>query len=329
MVTSFATVGRSGALLVAFWVVAPTALAQITFSAPVECGSEQEFLTEVRALQRTDAESMRVTSVTISERAAGGYELSVEAPEGERVLTDADCRTLFRSAVVIAAAAGEPASAPATSEAPPATEASPAPVQTAPVAAPPATVGSAPPAAPVAEPEGSDALAARAPSHLSIRLATGAGAAAGLSPDIALQLELGAAFGSDVWGGSVMVKYLPQRSATTEGELGLDIETIGGRSGVYYSPLSFLRLEAGLAVYRLTARGTGIRRPSTDSVWLAAPELELVFVARLSSAWALEVGPQGRVGLTQPSFQVEPYKEVFQVPRFGGALVFRVQWGWP
>src|SRR5690606_10626389 len=137
VVTSFATVGRSGALLVAFWVVAPTALAQITFSAPVECGSEQEFLTEVRALQRTDAESMRVTSVTISERAAGGYELSLEAPEGERVLTDADCRTLFRSAVVIAAAAGGPASAPATSEAPPATEASLAPVQTAPVAAPP------------------------------------------------------------------------------------------------------------------------------------------------------------------------------------------------
>ena len=45
-------------------------------------------------------------------------------------------------------------------------------------------------------------------------------------------------------------------------------------------------------------------------------------------AWALELGPQGRVGLTQPTFQVEPETEVFQVPRFGAALVFRVQWGW-
>jgi hypothetical protein len=89
-----------------------------------------------------------------------------------------------------------------------------------------------------------------------------------------------------------------------------------------------LRAEAGLAVYRLTARGTGISHPTTDSVWLAAPELEVMFVARLSPAWALELGPQGRVGLTQPTFQVEPEKEVFQVPRFGAALVFRVQWGW-
>jgi hypothetical protein len=77
----------------------------------------------------------------------------------------------------------------------------------------------------------------------------------------------------------------------------------------------------------LTAKGTGIRYPSTDSVWLVAPELEVMFIARLSPHWAAEIGPQGRIGVTVPTFQVEPETEVFQVPRFGAAVVFRLQWG--
>jgi len=335
VVTSWATAGRASALFIALGVVAPTALAQVTFSAPADCGSEQEFLAEVRALQRADSESIRVTSVIIQERGAGGYELRLDGPEGGRVLTDPDCRTLFRSAVVIAAAAGgEPAAEPAAPEAPlppPVAEVNPAPPTAAPAAAAPV------PAAPVAPTTAlpaevpipdSDRPTAPEPSEYYWRLAVGGGATTGLSPDIALVLELGAAFGSEVWGGSLVLKYLPQSSSTTDGDLGLDLETVGGRSGILYAPVSFLRLEAGLAVYRLTARGTGISHPTTDSVWLAAPELEVMFRAQLSRAWALEIGPQGRVGLTQPTFQVEPEKEVFQVPRFGAALIFRVQWGW-
>ncbi len=339
--TFWATVGRAGALVVALWMMAPTARAQVTFSAPAECGSEQEFLTEVRGLQRADAESIRVTSVIIVQSGAGVYELRLRGPEGGRVLSDADCRTLFRSAVVIAAAAGgDPASeatAPEAGPPPPlpepnptsepaptaaAASAAPAPPQPVPVA--PVTVGPAPGAMAL----DSASPTAAEPSDLYWRLAAGGGAALGLSPEVALLLELGAAFGSEAWGGSLVLKYLPPSSATTDGDLGLELETVGGRSGVFYAPLPFMRVEAGLAVYRLTARGTGISHPTTDSVWLAAPELEVLFVARLSRAWALEVGPQGRVGLTQPTFQVEPDKDVFQVPPVGAALVFRVQWGW-
>lgn len=322
-------------MFAALGVAAPSALAQVTFSAPRECGSEQEFLTQVRALQRAGTESIRVTSVVIRERAPGDYELRLDGPEAGRVLTDADCRILFRSAVVIAAAAGgDPASEQAAVEAPP-----PAPenveepeAETA-ASAPEPVPAAKPPQPPVASPARPQ-LAAPAPPLEPVdeanylRVAAGGGAATGLSPEVALLLELGAAFGSEVWGGAVRLKYLPSSSATTEGELGLDLETIGLRSGVFYAPLSFLRVEAGLAVYRLTARGTGISHPTTDSVWMAAPELELMAVARLNAAWSLEIGPQGRVGLTQPTFQVEPETEVFQVPRFGAALVFRVQWGW-
>lgn len=341
MVFSLATVGRAGALFAALGVVVPSARAQVTFSAPRACGTEQEFLTQVRALQRAGAESIRVTSVVIRERALGDYELRLEGPEGGRVLTDADCRILFRSAVVIAAAAGgdpaegaapQPPPPPPGSTAEPAAEASVPTSEPAPAAEPPQSPVPPParpapvavalqPAAPALPPEPVD-------EANYLRIAAGGGAATGLSPEVALLLELGAAFGSEKWGGAVRLKYLPSSSATTEGELGLDLESIGGRSGVFYAPFPFLRVEAGLAVYRLTARGTGISHPTTDSVWMAAPELELMAVARLNTAWSLELGPHGRVGLTQPTFQVEPQTEVFQVPRFGAALVFRVQWGW-
>ena len=350
MLTFLATVGRTCVVLTALWTAAPTAHAQVTFSAPPECGSEQEFLTEVRALQRADAAAIRLTSVVIRERGAGAYELRLDGPEGGRLLTDADCRTLFRSAVVIAAAAaGDRATEPEAAAAPlppPLSEANPAPnappsavapgesppaplppqqpVPTAPAAAVPAPVETATePTAEVSEPRVSSA----ATSHY-LRVAAGGGGATGLSPDVAWLLELGVAFGSPTWGGAVLVKYLPPISSRTEGDLGLELETIGGRLGIFYAPVAFLRLEGGLAVYRLTARGTGISHPTTDSVWMAAPELETMFVARLSPAWALELGPQGRVGLTKPTFQVKPETEVFQVPRFGAALVFRVQWGW-
>jgi hypothetical protein len=151
--------------------------------------------------------------------------------------------------------------------------------------------------------------------------------ASGLSPDAALLFELGGALGTKQWGGSLVFKYLPKDAATTEGNLGLEMETFGARPGGYFAPLAFLRVEAGVAVYRLTAQGTGIRYPTTDSVWFVAPELEIMFVARLSPHWGLEIGPQGRVGLSTPTFQVEPETEVFQVPRFGAAVVFRLLWG--
>lgn len=316
--------------------MASSALAQVTFSAPRECGSEQEFLTQVRALQRAGTEAIRVTSVVIRERAPGDYELRLEGPEGGRVLTDADCRILFRSAVVIAAAAGgdagsegaapEPQPPPAERTAEPA---APAPEPVPGVEPPEPPAPARPPPVAIASQVAAPARPAQPGDEANyLRVAAGGGVATGLSPEVALLFELGAAFGSEVWGGAVGLKYLPSSSATTEGELGLDLETIGVRSGAFYAPLSFLRVEAGLAVYRLTARGTGISHPTTDSVWMAAPELELMAVARLTAAWSLEIGPQGRVGLTQPTFQVEPETEVFQLPRFGAALVFRVQWGW-
>jgi len=340
--TSLETVGKICAVLGVFGLAGPTALAQLTFSAPPECGTQQEFLAEVRALQRADAPSIRVNSVLIREASAGVYELKVEGPEGARVLTDAECRTLFRSAVVIAAAAAadDPA-APAEPLPPPAAEAKPTPAASRPQSAPaaaarpaaaavapaaPAPPAAAAPAAAVPA-EASAAAESPAPSSHYLRLAAGGGVATGLSPDPALLLEFGAAYGSDAWGGALMLKYLPKSSATTEGDVGLELHTIGGRSGIFYAPVSFLRVEGGLAVYRLSATGTGIRYPTTDSVWVAAPELEVMFVAHLTQAWALEVGPQGRVGLTQPTFQVDPETEVFQLPRFGAALVFRVQLG--
>lgn len=342
--SSVATLARTYVVLGVLVAAPRPALAQISFSAPRECGSQDEFLAEVRALQSADAPSIAVTSVLIAQPRQGVYELTLEGPSVRRVLSDGECRTLFRTAVVIAAAAA--------TEAPALVGESPAPVPAVPldgnpapeapaVAAPPAqpagVAAAPPPAAPAALPPPasedhppaaaeSTASAASPPSAVHFRVAAGGGVASGLSPDAALLFELGGALGSNRWGGSLVFKYLPNDAATTEGNVGLELETLGARAGGFLAPFEFLRVEAGVAVYRLTALGTGVRYPDTDSVWLVAPELEVVFVARLSPHWALEAGPQGRVGLTRPTFQVEPETEVFQVPRFGAAVVFRLQW---
>lgn len=148
----------------------------------------------------------------------------------------------------------------------------------------------------------------------------------GLSPDAAALLELGAALEVARWGSMLSFRYLSPDEAVTRGSAGLELRSHGARLSLFHEPWSFLRLEAGLSGYRLTAEGIGIRYPASDSVWLLAPEAEVVLVGRPGDHWLTEVGLHGRVGLSEPRFRVEPETEVYQLPRFGAGLVFRLQW---
>jgi hypothetical protein len=93
-------------------VLAVTALswdgvAQSGFEVPGGCGSAAEFRSELTRLTG-DAAGTLPASLRIASVVGGGYELRLQVGEDLRVLRDPECRTLWRSAIVISAAALAP-----------------------------------------------------------------------------------------------------------------------------------------------------------------------------------------------------------------------------
>jgi hypothetical protein len=131
-------------------VLARPALAQSRFQVPEGCGTETEFRSEIERLTGGPVPPDVPSSLHIE--AVGGepgadYELRLELARESRVLRDADCRVLFRSAVVIAAAAFRGDAVPAPLPPAPVPPAPPPPARVPPVpaavpqpAAPPARV---------------------------------------------------------------------------------------------------------------------------------------------------------------------------------------------
>lgn len=328
-----------------------------TVDVPGECGSRVAFLDEVKALQRTATARFTVSEVTIVRRDAGTYELRLVSPEGSRVVVDADCRTLFKTAAVIAATLAEPTAA-ATSIAPPtatepgasagAVDATPSlpqavalaplepkavPAEAAPTArrssaerstaeqapkTPPAPVRAATPAVTTEPPSVGDSTA--------MQLGAGAAGFAGLSPDPHLGLEVLAGLTGKRWGGHVAARLLPPRSMLVRNRLGLRETVWGGRLSASHLVAPWLRVSLGMSGYWFSAQGVGISEPSTDGVGLLAPELEVVAAVLARPAFRAEMGLQGRVGLTQPRFEVEAGQVVYELPRLGGAAVLRILW---
>lgn len=340
-------------LVLLLMVLAAPAEAQVAFHVPPHCGSQREFFASVQELQQAEAAQVTLTSVVIAESAPGAYELTLTGPDGDRVFSDVDCRTLFRTAVVVAAAAARdrPAStgvtvvpvresdpqvaSPRMPSEPTATtpRREPAAVgreaESSPPSAPDATVAVLPPTAPpavAAEPSVPPDETTAAAGTPTVFVAAGFGAAVGLSPEPTLMFELEAGLGSHDWGGLVGARYLTPSEATTQGDAGVRVESFGGRVAVFYRVMPRLRATGGLSAYRMEARGVGIRYPSTDTVWLFAPELELALVVPLGVDWAAAFGLVGRVGFSTPSFQIQPETEVFELPRFGALGVFRIEW---
>lgn len=130
--------------LVLYTFLSAAAAAQSRFQVPEGCGNETEFRSEIERLTGAPAQPDVPSSLRIE--ALGGdpgtYELRLELDDERRVLRDPDCRVLFRSAIVIAAAASRgaavsapvppapvPAPAPGAPVPPPSAKPAPAPVR--------------------------------------------------------------------------------------------------------------------------------------------------------------------------------------------------------
>ncbi len=309
---------------------------------PSFCGSPSAFESQVADLQHSESAHLTVSEVVILAQSDGSYQLTLVSPEGVRVITDPDCATLFRTAVVIAAALSRPDAKPAVGQ--PAEEPSDdSEARASTSGAPRATVGggeSRLSAAPRARPgpESSSGVTSLSllpltdeqrpkARGLAFQLGGGGGVFMGITPKPRLGVEVLTGVSGNQWGTHVALRLLPPQSAVTQGNLGLRQTVLGARLSLSHREPAWLRVSAGLSAYWILASGIGVAQSQSDQVGFFAPELELAAVVFDEGRVQGEVGLQGRVGLTQPRFEVSPSTTVYEVPRWGGAGLFRIIWG--
>lgn len=329
------------------------ATAQSRIQVPDGCGSELEFRNEVERLTGSPAAEAALSSLRIDALPGEGtgYELRLVVGDEVRVLSDPQCRILWRSAVVIVAAAakGEPGAEPSE---PPELPVSPDPPSSSPAeppppprraspdlpspspAQPPRPAGAAPPAR-VEAPERVSRPARRASATVLAEpalgvfrpgLALGIGVSGGVLPDLGSVLDASARAEVLPWAFDVSVRYWPRRSETREGR-GVDISALGVRIAGLYRVASALNLIAGIEVNRLVGEGTeGVSGRNTDAVWHWAPTLGFSLITWDISDLRLEIGAAGRLSVLRPRFVVTGFGDVYRVPALGADAIIRGVW---
>lgn len=301
-----------------------TAFAQtpLRLELPAACGSEQLFLAEVSALSGSNPADVAGTEVRITGDAHLGYELSWAREGDERTFRDPACDTLFRTAVVITAAA--------TTHAP---EPSPRHGAPLPTSQPATGIAGPSPAPPQPETVPVEAVLAVAPTArmeqrtLGFFAAGGGGVTWGLTPQATWGAEVLLGVQRAAWSVDLGLRFLPPHSATTEGALGLRQWGGGARVSFGHTLVGWVRVSAGLAAYWIRATGIGVAEPRSDQVWMVAPEAEVATKIFEHHPVRLELAIQGRRALLQPRFDVEPATTVYQVPPWGLTGLFRIVWG--
>lgn len=314
------------ALLAVGTSAASGAIAQQTrFRLAPGCGSEAEFWQGVRALIGSEAARVQPTEVTITEPNDSGYHTLRIVLDGERrTLLHADCRTLLRSAIVIAAASVRPELGAEQG-------ASEVPAGGAQVEERPARAQN-----PRRVPRGSPPLARTVRVVRPQRsvaagwhpvLGGGAGVAFGVVPGASAAFELYAAgVFEGRWGFSVGGRYLTPRDARKD-RREVEIHAWGGRVAGLFLPVPRLKLTAGLEADWLPAEGRGIAGGAgSDSAWSLAPFVEVAASPWTSGHMRLELALQGQAAIVRPRFIVTGFGDVYRVPPAGGAGVLRGVW---
>lgn len=301
------------------------------------CGTPEEFFSILDHEHQLTPRELTFERVTLAPDGEQ-FRLDWSDPQGTRTLRDPDCRTLFRSLIVMAVASvraqkleesppgpsgSEPAPAPAPDEPLP----EPAPVDTAPPLVP-----ETPRAAPARSPRPS-ASDSPSPGRRTARGGTplriggegslGIGGAVSLLPNPAFFAEVAGAALLGPAGLSLAVRYFPPSSSTVSGPVGIRLDAWAGRVGVLYEPIPNLRADLGCSATYLVGEGVGVRSPGRDGVWLFAPELDLSAPVLRRRIWSLEVGLRGWVGVNTPRFEINGEGEIYRAPPAGAALFLR------
>jgi hypothetical protein len=304
-----ATARPTRALLAAagtlFAIVASEAAARAaTVDVPPDCGSAREFQGEVEA--RLGSETA-LPALELEIRPDGQrYRMRLRLRGETRDLEDADCRALFRAAVVIAVAV----TLSETREPHP----TPAPV------APPA------PARPTSKPAASNqrfpfATDANA-NHWVFALALGGGVNLGLLPKAAPALELYGELAYRRFGLGLSLRYLAPSARQDESARGVSVQAVGGEMALLYRA-GLIDASAGVAAYDLFGSGFGVGARE-DAAWAVGPAVGLSIVA-LQTRWLwLSLGGELYWNVQAPKFQILNYGQIFSSSPLSGILFLRV-----
>jgi hypothetical protein len=259
------------------------------FQAPEGCGTHAEFSRELERLLGTEAPSAEPRSVLLERAETGEYRLRIELRDGTRGLRHADCRTLFRSAIVIAAASHEAERrrhGDATEQA---------------------------------------ASRAERPPWI-LRVSAGAGAAAGPLPGVAPLFEISGGADHRRLGLTLSARYLPATVVRTPSRQGVLVTGAGARLLASYEPWPRVRIAIGAAAHLLYGEGRGARDPASDATYDIESVVELAAVPLRTESFKFEVGVGAHWAAVRPSFLITGFGEVYEVPKFGGEGLLRVVW---
>jgi len=306
------------------------------FEVPAQCGNEAGFRRELEDLVGGPAREIEPSVLEITEQAEGGFELHLELMGEVREIVDADCRTLLRSAVVIAAAAarGEQLQ-PAPPPPPP-----PEPAPTAqPVAAEPLPAPPPPPPERVEKgevvvrvvepppPESIDAPSAASVARpATFALGAGIGLSGGTVPGASAVLDLRAGLDPAPVGFALSARYWPGSEAEEDGR-SVHVTGLGGRAAALIELGSVFHTSLGLEIDRLAGTGQeGVLGRGTASVWLLSGALELTVIPWSVEGIRLELGLGAQLALVRPRFVVSGFGNVYEVPPVGGGAIIRAVW---
>ncbi len=300
------------------------------------CGTAEEFfsiLAHEHQLSPTELTFERVTIAPDGQQ----FRLDWSDAQGIRTLHDPDCRTLFRSLIVMAVASFRaqkleepPPTEPSVSAPEPAPEEQPLPPPTSSVEAAPPLVPETPRAPSARSPRSSTQvsparrdLGSGSPLHIGGEGSLGIGGAVSLFPSPAFFAEVSGAALVGSGGLSLALRYFPPSSSTLAGPVGIQLDAWAGRVGALFEPMPRLRADLGFSATYLLGEGLGVRSPSRDGVWLLAPELDISAQILASGTWGVDVGLRGWVALNAPRFEIDGEGEIYRAPPAGAALFLR------
>lgn len=268
-----------------------------SFDVPAECGTESEFRDGLTRLLGAASERAWPTTLVIARDASGSqFQLTLEVDGEKRELLHADCRVLFRSALVIAAVTVDP-----TLRIPD--------EPTAPPPAPPAPPPRPAPAPPKPRDEAKDSG-----PPLRGHVAAGGGLALGVLPGATGVVELRGGVARGRFGATLGAQYFFPKDASSEGRTAT-LQGVGVRAAASFAPTPLVAISAGLSTDWLVGRGgAGLSSPVQDSAWALAPSLELALTPALTRELALELGAAGQLNLLRPTFEVTGFRQIYQMP---------------
>ncbi len=284
---------------------------------PPGCGSAEEFRVEVDH-RLGPGFRLPLRLLRIAPEGTGGFRLDLQVGEESRQLRDADCRELFRAAVVVAVTT----TLSTTSDAPVPSTADASIRSASATAAPPQPVPSVPAGSP--SNEGPQGVPANTQAIPSVAVTLGAGIQAGLQPEPAVSLELE---GRALWrrfGVAIAGRDLLSNSMRRGDGRGVALHGLGAHlTGLYrLSPRWEMRL--GAAGYRLSGSGLGTAADRTAGAWALGPSAGVAVALLPAGPVLMMVGGDAHWNVIRPSFEILNYGEVFSSSLVDFSIFFRV-----